>query len=279
MKKKSWIYISVIVVLVASAVLFYFQNKELAGKYSEAVALAEEGKFEEAREMMYNIGEYKNSEVLADEYNNEVGYITAMEHYQKGEYAQALEIFESLASVEGGGFKDSVEKQNEVGYKRGIQLAKDGNINEARVEFKKLPLSYGDVKMRIEQLNYLKNFIDLWYCSTHQIDMDIKGYLSEDNISYLNIEIKDRNGFLLGTENNKLIGENIVLDEDRFVWNMFGDEVKYVGQMTDNELNVSKLGEVEDVNIVNFVRKFESYSEVDGDLNASVNRDVDAGVK
>lgn len=84
---------------------------------------------------------------------------------------------------------------------------------------------------------------------------------------------------MLGTENNKLTGENIILDEDRFVWNMFGDDVRYVGQMTDNELNVSKLGEVEDVNIVNFVRKFESYNEVDGDLNSSVNRDVDAGVK
>ena len=109
--------------------------------------------------------------------------------------------------------------------------------------------------------------------------MIIKGRISEDNVTYLDVEIKDRNGFLLGDETNKLKGKDIVLNEDRFVWDMFGNGVKYAVQLQDNKIKFSKQPVTEESNVVTFVRKLNSGTNaVDGDINSAINRDVDAGI-
>lgn len=277
-KMKRGLTISILCVLAVSAILFIFQQRELAAKYNEAVSYAEKGDYEKAFELMDKMGIYRDSEDKLQEYENELNYRSAKEHYAAGEYDEAINLF-GLLSLEGKGYKDSIELQNEVGYKKALELEKNGKLTEALAVFNSLPRSYSDVSERIEEIGYAVKFIDKWYCKEHSIDLIIKGRISEDNVTYLDVEIKDRNGFLLGDETNKLKGKDIVLNEDRFVWDMFGNGVKYAVQLQDNKIKFSKQPVTEESNIVTFVRKLNSGTNaVDGDINSAINRDVDAGI-
>lgn len=277
-KMKRGLIISILCVLAVSAILFIFQQRELAAKYNEAVSYAEKGDYEKAFELMDKMGIYRDSEDKLQEYENELNYQAAKEHYAAGEYDEAINLF-GLLSLEGKGYKDSIELQNEVGYKKALKLENNGKLTEALAVFNSLPRSYSDVSERIEEIGYAIKFIDKWYCKEHSIDLIIKGRISEDNVTYLDVEIKDRNGFLLGDETNKLKGKDIVLNEDRFVWDMFGNGVKYAVQLQDNKIKFSKQPVTEESNIVTFVRKLNSGTNaVDGDINSAINRDVDAGI-
>lgn len=277
-KMKRGLTISILCVLAVSAILFIFQQRELAAKYNEAVSYAEKGDYEKAFELMDKMGVYRDSEDKLQEYENELNYQAAKEHYAAGEYDEAINLF-GLLSLEGKGYKDSIELQNEVGYKKALELENNGKLTEALAVFNSLPRSYSDVSERIEEIGYAVKFIDKWYCKEHSIDLVIKGRISEDNVTYLDVEIKDRNGFLLGDETNKLKGKDIVLNEDRFVWDMFGNGVKYAVQLQDNKIKFSKQPVTEESNIVTFVRKLNSGTNaVDGDINSAINRDVDAGI-
>ena len=277
-KMKRGLTISILCVLAVSAILFIFQQRELAAKYNEAVSYAEKGDYEKAFELMDKMGVYRDSEDKLQEYENELNYQAAKEHYAAGEYDEAINLF-GLLSLEGKGYKDSIELQNEVGYKKALELEKNGKLTEALAVFNSLPRSYSDVSERIEEIGYAVKFIDKWYCKEHSIDLIIKGRISEDNVTYLDVEIKDRNGFLLGDETNKLKGKDIVLNEDRFVWDMFGNGVKYAVQLQDNKIKFSKQPVTEESNVVTFVRKLNSGTNaVDGDINSAINRDVDAGI-
>ena len=277
-KMKRGLIISILCVLAVSAILFIFQQRELAAKYNEAVSYAEKGDYEKAFELMDKMGIYRDSEDKLQEYENELNYQAAKEHYAAGEYDEAINLF-GLLSLEGKGYKDSIELQNEVGYKKALKLENNGKLTEALAVFNSLPRSYSDVSERIEEIGYAIKFIDKWYCKEHSIDLIIKGRISEDNVTYLDVEIKDRNGFLLGDETNKLKGKDIVLNEDRFVWDMFGNGVKYAVQLQDNKIKFSKQPVTEESNVVTFVRKLNSGTNaVDGDINSAINRDVDAGI-
>lgn len=277
-KMKRGLTISILCVLAVSAILFVFQQRELAAKYNEAVSYAEKGDYEKAFELMDKMGVYRDSEDKLQEYENELNYQAAKEHYAAEEYDEAINLF-GLLSLEGKGYKDSIELQNEVGYKKALELENNGKLTEALAVFNSLPRSYSDVSERIEEIGYAVKFIDKWYCKEHSIDLVIKGRISEDNVTYLDVEIKDRNGFLLGDETNKLKGKDIVLNEDRFVWDMFGNGVKYAVQLQDNKIKFSKQPVTEESNIVTFVRKLNSGTNaVDGDINSAINRDVDAGI-
>lgn len=277
-KMKRGLTISILCVLAVSAILFIFQQRELVAKYNEAVSYAEKGDYEKAFELMDKMGVYRDSEDKLQEYENELNYQAAKEHYAAGEYDEAINLF-GLLSLEGKGYKDSIELQNEVGYKKALELENNGKLTEALAVFNSLPRSYSDVSERIEEIGYAVKFIDKWYCKEHSIDLVIKGRISEDNVTYLDVEIKDRNGFLLGDETNKLKGKDIVLNEDRFVWDMFGNGVKYAVQLQDNKIKFSKQPVTEESNIVTFVRKLNSGTNaVDGDINSAINRDVDAGI-
>ena len=277
-KMKRGLTISILCVLAVSAILFIFQQRELAAKYNEAVSYAEKGDYEKAFELMDKMGIYRDSEDKLQEYENELNYQAAKEHYAAGEYDEAINLF-GLLSLEGKGYKDSIELQNEVGYKKALELENNGKLTEALAVFNSLPRSYSDVSERIEEIGYAIKFIDKWYCKEHSIDLIIKGRISEDNVTYLDVEIKDRNGFLLGDETNKLKGKDIVLNEDRFVWDMFGNGVKYAVQLQDNKIKFSKQPVTEESNVVTFVRKLNSGTNaVDGDINSAINRDVDAGI-
>lgn len=277
-KIKRAITISLIAVFAASTVLFVLQQRELSAKYNEAVSYAEAGDYAKAHELMNKMGIYRDSEELLETYENEINYEAAKEKYAEGSYDEALELLTPLVSG-GEGYKDSLDLQNEIEYYKGVELAKSGSFAEATAVFNSLPRTYVDVQERIEELNYASKIIDKWYCKEHSIDLIIKGYISEDNVTYLETEIKDRNGFLLGDEANTLKGKNIVLNEDRFTWDLFGDGTKYAVQLEDNKIKFIKQPVTEESNIVTFVRKLQSSAnEIDGDINSAINRSVDAGL-
>jgi len=277
LKIKKMIVFSVFVVFILSTVLFVVQQKELAGKYSEATAYAEKGDYQSALDVISIIGEYKDSDELLTLYENEINYAKAVDYIEKGNFDEALPLL-TLLNSQAEGFKDSIDLQYSAEYTNAMKLASEGKIEEAFVAYRNLPTSYSDVQERLEEINYARKFIDDWYCKEHKIDMEIRGYITEDNTTYLNVKIKDRNGFLLGDETNNLYGNDIVLMEDRFVWDMFENGTKYAVVLEDRKIKFSKQPVTEDDFIVSFVRKLEDYNEVDGNINAAVDMNVDSGL-
>ncbi|MBP3360138.1 MAG: hypothetical protein J6N52_04740 [Clostridia bacterium] len=277
-RKKIILIISVFVVFVISMILFVLQQKELSVKYNEALAYAEKGDYENALDVISQIGEYQDSEELFTEYSNEIKYKKVKEYIEENDYDSALPLLTELNSI-GQGFKDSLDLQYQVEYKYAVNLEMNGKLEDAFIAFRNLPTAYMDVADRLNEITYARKFIDKWYCKEHQIDMEIKGYISEDNVTHLNVEIRDRNGFLLGDETNKLYGNDLILMEDRFVWDMFDNGVRYAVLLEDDKLKFAKQPVKDDDFIVSFVRKLNSYNEVDGNINSAVDADVDAGVK
>ncbi len=269
--------ISTCVIFIISLFIYINQHSELTAKYAEATAYAEKGDYEKAVEVISTIGEYRDSEKLLDEYTNEISYQQALDYVSESNFSDALIILERLNAT-GGGYKNSGDLQDNVEYNRAIQLAENGQLSEAYEAFKNLPTAYADVAERLNELSYALKFVDKWFCKEHQIDLVINARVSQENITYLNVEMRDRNGFLLDTEDNKLIGTDLVLMEDRFVWNLLGGDTKYAVIMQDNKLKIAKQPVTDTDYIVTFVRKLETYNEIDGNINAAVNQNINAGV-
>lgn len=276
-KLKKIIIISTCIVFLASLFIFLKQHKELSYKYGKAVEYAENGDYVTARNIIGNIGEYKDSSELLQSYTDEIDYQLALNHIDNSEYDAALAVFERL-NAENRGYKDSIDLQYQVEYKRAVKRASEGDLNGAYEAFKRLPISYGDVIDRLNELTHAIKFADKWYCKEHKIDLVIKAKISEDNVTYLETEIRDRNGFLLGDESNKLNGSDIILMEDRFTWNILGDETKFAIIMENNKLKVAKQPVKDNNYIVTFTRKLDAYNSVDGDIDAAVKQNINAGV-
>ncbi len=276
-KLKMTLIISTAVVFVVSAFIYIKQHNELKTKYDAAVASAEAGDYEAARQQISLIGEYKDSEALLEEYTNEIEYQMALGFIEDKEYDDALAILERLNS-QGSGYKESSDLQDTVEYARAMYLAETGSLNAAYEGYKRLPTSYLDVSERIAELSRAITFVDKWFCKEHAIDLDITATVSPENITYLHVEMKDRNGFLLDTEDNKLVGDGLVLMEDRFVWNLLGDETRFAVILEDNKLKVARQPVVNNDYIVTFVRKLNSYNGIDGNINAAIDYDIDGGL-
>ena len=277
-KLRLTLMITTAIVFVVSLFIYLKQHNELKVKYEEAVELAEQGNYEEARYKISLIGEYKNSEQLLEEYTNEIEYQAAFKFIDEHKYDDALAILERLNS-QSSGYKDSSELQDSVEYARAMHLAQNGELTAAYEGYKRLPTSYLDVTERIAELGRAITFVDKWYCKEHTIDLELTATVSPENITYLRAEMTDRNGFLLGSEDNKLVGEGLVLMDDRFVWNLLGDGTRFAVILEDNKLKVAKQPVVDNNYIVTFVRKLSTYNPIDGDINAAINRDIDGGLK
>lgn len=272
-KIKKFLIISTSVVFAISFIIFIFQHRELTAKYREATAYAEKGDYEKAVEIVSNIGEYKDSERLLEEYANEINYQQVIKYVQESNFEDALKILERLNSI-GGGYKDSGALQDNVEYNRAVQLAENGQLSEAFEAFKNLPTAYADVVERLNELSFAIKFVDKWFCKEHQIDMVIKGTISKENITYLDVEIRDRNGFLINGDSNKLVGEDLILMEDRFLWNLMGGDSKYAVIMQDNKLKMAKQSSTDTSRIFTFVRKLDTYSAIDGNINAALKQKI-----
>ena len=269
--------ISTCVIFVISLFIYLNQHRELTVKYAEATAYAEKGEYNKAVEVISSIGEYKDSERLLEEYTNEISYQEALKYISAENFNEALKILEKLNAA-GGGYKDSATLQDNVEYNRAIQLAENGQLSQAYEAFKNLPTAYGDVTERLNELSYAIKFVDKWLCKEHQIDLVIKARVSRENITYIDAEMRDRNGFLLDTEDNKLIGTDLVLMEDRFVWNLLGGSERYAVIMQDNKLKIAKQPVTNTDYIVTFVRKLDTYNKIDGNIDAAIKQNINAGV-
>ena len=269
--------ISTCVIFVISLFIYLNQHRELTVKYAEATAFAEKGEYENAVDVISKIGEYKDSERLLEEYTNELNYQEALKYISESNFSDALKILERLNAT-GGGYKDSGELQDNVEYNRAIQLAENGQLSQAYEAFKNLPTAYADVVERLNELSYAIKFVDKWFCKEHQIDLIIKARVSSENITYLDVEMRDRNGFLLDTEDNTLTGTNLVLMEDRFIWNLLGGEERYAVIMQDNKLKIAKQPVTNTDYIVSFVRKLDNYNKIDGNMDAAIKQNINAGV-
>lgn len=276
-KLKKILIISTLVMFVVSMFIYILQYNELKQKYDAAVACAEKGDYEAARQQISQIGEYRDSEELLELYTDEIEYQLVMDFIQKQEFDNALAILERLNS-KGSGYKESSDLQDSVEYARAMKLAQEGKLSEAYDGYKRLPTSYLDVSDRILELSHAITFVDKWFCKEHEIDLEISATVSPENITYLHVEMKDRNGFLLDREDNKLVGDGLVLMEDRFVWNLLGDGTRFAVILEDNKLKIAKQPVVDNDYIVTFVRKLTNYNAIDGDINAALNRNVDGSL-
>lgn len=274
---KKIILISTAVAFVFSMTVYVMQQSELAQKYKAGIESAENGDYEKAAFIISNIGEYRDSEDRLEEYKNELDYQKADTLMKEEKYEEAIQIYTRLNS-EGGGYKESKDLQDFADYQRAIALAEQGQLSVAYEGFKRLPSSYADVADRITELRYALNITDKWYCKEHAIDLDIHARVSEENITYLEAEISDRNGFLMGTEHNKLTGSDLVLIEDRFTWNLLGNDTKYIVVLEDNKIKIGKQPLVNKEYIVTFTRKLENYNSIDGDIDRAVHAKVDSAM-
>lgn len=274
---KKILMISTCVFFVISLFIYLNQHNELTLKYAEATSYAEKGEYEKAVEVISKIGEYKDSERLLEEYTNEINYQQALKYISESNFNDALKILERLNAT-GGGYKDSGNLQDNVEYNRAIQLAENGQLSQAYEAFKNLPTAYADVVERLNELSYAIKFVDKWFCKEHQIDLIIKARVSSENITYLDVEMRDRNGFLLDTEDNRLVGTDLVLMEDRFIWNLLGGDERYAVIMQDNKLKIAKQPVTNTDYIVTFVRKLDNYNKIDGNMDAAIKQNINAGV-
>ncbi len=277
LKLKRFVIITTAVMFILCLFIYINQHRELSLKYNTAVESARNGDYEKAKEIMSLVGEYKDSDELLEAYNNEIDYQNAQKYLEEENYDVAMVLLQRLNAATRG-YNDSIDLQNQVEYQRAMTLAAEGKLNEAYEGFKSMPISYLDVKERMEAVGRALKFTDKWYCKEHQIDLVITGRVDETNTIYLDAELRDRNGFLLGDESNKLNGYDLLLEEDRFTWNILGNDIKFAIIMDNNKLKVARQPIITNEYIVTFARKLESYNKVDGDIDSAVKRKVDSGI-
>ena len=99
--------------------------------YKEAIELYEDERYERARDIFVELGDYEDSAQMV----MECDYQMALECLNDGEYEQARTIFAGL-----GNYKDSVQKISECDYQTALEYLDDGEYVQAR----ELLLQLGD---------------------------------------------------------------------------------------------------------------------------------------
>jgi tetratricopeptide (TPR) repeat protein len=107
--KKICIIAGAAAVVVIAAVLVITMVIVPSGNYNSAVALMNEGKYEEAITAFGKLGDYKDSQALLSEAKQEQSYQDALALLNGGEYEEAISAFEELKE-----YKDSAAKISEI---------------------------------------------------------------------------------------------------------------------------------------------------------------------
>lgn len=105
-------------------------------QYNDAVALMNDGKYEEAIAAFEALDGYKNSAAKIQECETAIldgEYNAAIYHMEKGRYNLAIDALKQL-----NGYKDSVTLINECRYRIAIELMDEGNYQLAITAFKEL---------------------------------------------------------------------------------------------------------------------------------------------
>ena len=122
------------------------------GKYNSAVALMNEGKYEEAIAAFGAMDGYKDSVTKIEECNTallDFDYNSATELMGSGKYEEAIAAYEAI-----NGYKDSTDLIIECNYLSAVSLMDSGDYEEAIAEFKTLD-GYKDSADLINECNYL----------------------------------------------------------------------------------------------------------------------------
>jgi len=114
--------------------------------YKKAVGLYEDGKYEQAEKMFAELGDYKDSALMA----TKSSYAYAEELMDDGEYEEAAEIFTELDDYE-----DSQELYRECRYEVGLASIKSGNYDAATAAFKDAD-GFKDANTYLDNMNVYK---------------------------------------------------------------------------------------------------------------------------
>lgn len=150
-----------ILVIIIYLVSIYINNViEPANRYSNAVELMNTGDWLEARDILLSLDDYKDSEDLLEQCNNNIfaiKYDSALQLMNNQKYEDAISLFKELE-----GYKDSddlIQKCEisllDISYNDALQLMKNGEFESAISLFESI-IDYKDSKEKIEEC---KNFI------------------------------------------------------------------------------------------------------------------------
>ena len=149
-KKIAAIVVPIIVIIVASIVAFVTVIQPMMN-YNSAIALMEEGKYEEAITVFEVIEGYKDSAEQIENCNEKIkekDYVNAQEIMKTGDYFQAAIQFKKL-----GNYKDSKEKSNECYYIYAEKLISEKEYDNAKNILNGI-VSYSNSEELINECDY-----------------------------------------------------------------------------------------------------------------------------
>ena len=135
--KKIAIIAAPIAVIAAAAIVFSVVSARNSRAYDEALALFEDGRYNEADVAFTKLGNYKDSAAraaeAADKGQENTAYAKACKLLDDKSYDEAHDAFIAL-----GNYEDSAEKANEALYQKAGELLAGGSFDEAQALYTEL---------------------------------------------------------------------------------------------------------------------------------------------
>lgn len=146
-RKKTLTIVTVVVVMVACAIAWCIPNVIIPNnKYQQAVALREEGQYDDAIAAFAELGDYGDTKTQIAE----TWYQKALLSRENGMYEYAYTIFSSL-----GDYSDAAQQLSETRYQQATNLRAFGKYDEAIALFAELG-NYYDAAAQVTETKYQK---------------------------------------------------------------------------------------------------------------------------
>ena len=146
-RKRTLTIAAVVLVVIACAIAWCIPNVIIPNnKYQQAVALRENGQYDDAIAAFAELGDYSD----ANEQIAETWYQKALLSRENGMYEYAYTIFSSL-----GDYCDAAQQLSETKYQQAVSLRKAGEYESAIAAFASLN-SYRDAETQIEEMKQEK---------------------------------------------------------------------------------------------------------------------------
>ena len=147
-RKKTLTIVAVVVVMVACAIAWCIPNVIITNsKYQQALALRENGQYDEAIAVFAELGDYSDAAAQ----NTETKYQQAVSLREAGEYESAIAAFVSLNSYRDAEIQ--IEEMKQEKYQQAVTLRENGQYDDAIAVFKALG-NYSDSKTQITETKY-----------------------------------------------------------------------------------------------------------------------------
>ena len=190
----------VLVVLIACVVGWFVVTRVIPNnKYQRAVALRENGQYDEAIAVFAELGDYGDTKTQIAE----TWYQKALLSRENGMYEYAYTIFSSL-----GDYSDAAQQLSETKYQQAIALRETGKYKSAIAAFTELG-DYGDAEAQITETKYQQ-----------ADDLTNSGEYDEAYAIYATIiDYKDVDNILTNNKNLAEVAAAVALDEKFAVGN------------------------------------------------------------